>query len=151
MKVTLEGRAVGILIADGSDAAALKDLVAAIGKAKGKAVIVAPKVGGALLSDGTTQKADGQLAGMPSQIFDAVAVILSDDGCAKLLKEAAAVQWVMDAFGHLKAIGASAAAKPLLDKAGIVPDEGVTGLDGAFVEAACQRFYAREPGLRTLA
>ena len=35
-----------------------------------------------------------------------------------LLKEAAAVQFVMDAFGHLKAIGHSAAAKPLLDKAG---------------------------------
>ena len=37
------------------------------------------------------------------------------------------MQFVMDAFGHLKAIGASDAAKPLLDKAGIKPDKGVTG------------------------
>ncbi|QDZ08098.1 catalase [Sphingomonas panacisoli] len=151
MKETLEGRAVGILIADGTDAGALKSLVAAVTKAKGKAVIVAPKVGGAKLSDGTTQKADAQLAGAPSQIFDAVAVVLSEDGCTALLKEGAAVQWAMDAFGHLKAIGATEEAGPLLDKAGIEPDAGVTGLDGAFVTAAAKRYYDREPKLRTLA
>lgn len=151
MKVMLEGRAVGILIADGTDAAALKTLVDAVTKAKGKAVLVAPKVGGAKLSDGKLQKADGQLAGTPSQLFDAVAVVLSEDGVAALLNEAAAVQWVMDAFGHLKAIGATEAAQPLLDKAGVEPDEGVTGVDKAFVSAAMLRYYAREPDLRTLA
>ncbi|MEO5866331.1 MAG: catalase [Sphingomonas sp.] len=151
MKDTLEGRAVGILIADGSDAAALKSLVTAVTKAKGKAVIIAPKVGGAKLSDGNMEKADGQLAGSPSQIFDAVALVLSEAGCAALLKEGAAVQWVMDAFGHLKAIGASDAAQPLLDKAGVAPDDGVTGLDANFVAAAAKRFYDREPALRTLA
>ncbi|MDQ2764584.1 MAG: catalase, partial [Pseudomonadota bacterium] len=151
MKTTLEGRAVGVLIADGTDAAELKALVSAITKAKGKAVIVAPKVGGAKLSDGSMQKADGQLAGSPSQIFDAVAIVLSEQGCAALLKEAAAVGFVMEAFGHLKAIGASDAAKPLLDKAGVKPGDGVTGLDAGFVEAAKTRFYDREPSLRTLA
>eukprot|EP01035_Chromulina_nebulosa_P037704 gene37704-50902_t len=151
MKDTIEGRAIGVLIADGSDAAELKSVVAAITKAKAKAVLVAPKVGGATLSDGSVQKADGQLAGTPSQLFDAVAVVLSDDGCAALLKEAAAVEWVMNAFGHLKAIGASDAARPLLDKAGVTSDEGVTGLDDGFVTAAAKRFYAREPALRTLA
>lgn len=151
MKQTLEGRAVGVLIADGTDASQLKALVASISKAKGKAVLVAPKIGGAKLSDGSIRKADGQLAGSPSQIFDAVAIILSEEGCATLLKEAAAVQWVMDAFGHLKAIGASESARPLLDKAGVQPDDGVVGLDRAFVEAASRRFYDRERKLRTLA
>jgi len=151
MKATLEGRAVGILIADGTDAAELAAVVAAVKSEKGKAVIVAPKVGGATLSDGTLLKADGQLAGTPSQIFDAVAIALSEAGCAALLNEGSAVQFVMDAFGHLKAIGASAAARPLLDKAGVRPDEGVTGLDGQFVKAAALRFYAREPSLRALA
>jgi catalase len=151
MKPTLEGRQVGVLIADGTDTAELAKVVAAVKKAKGKTVIVAPKIGGAKLSDGSVQKADGQLAGTPSQLFDAVAVVLSEAGCAALLKEGAAVQWVMDAFGHLKAIGASAAAQPLLDKAGVEADEGVTGLDAAFVAAAVKRFYAREPNLRTLA
>ncbi|WP_171745491.1 catalase [Sphingomonas sp. AP4-R1] len=151
MKATLEGRSVGILIADGTDAAELASLVSSVEKAKGKPVVVAPKVGGAKLSDGSQHKADGQLAGSPSQIFDAVAILLSDEGCEALLKEGAAIEFAMNAFAHLKAIGASDAARPLLDKAGIVPDDGVTGLDGAFVKAAGRRFYAREPSLRTLA
>jgi catalase len=151
MKATLEGRAVGILIADGTDAVKLSTVMKAVKKAKGKAVVVAPKVGGARLSDGTVQKADGQLAGSPSQIFDAVAIILSEEGCAAMVKEAAAVDFVMNAFGHLKAIGASDGAQALLAKAGVEPGEGVTGLDGAFVKAAAQRFYAREPSLRMLA
>ena len=141
----------GVLIADGSDAGELKAVVKAIEDAGAKAKIVAPKVGGARLSDGSTMKADGQLAGSPSQIFDAVAVVLSEDGCQALVKQAAAVQFVMDAFGHLKAIGASAAAKPLLEKAGVQPDGGVTGLDKAFIAAAARRFYDREPKVRMLA
>jgi catalase len=114
-------------------------------------VLVSPKVNGAPLSDGSKRKADGQLAGTPSQLFDAVAVVVSEDGCAALLKEAAAVQFVMDAFGHLKAIGASAEAQPLLDKAGVQKDKGVTTPDGSFVSAAKRRFYDREPAIRMLA
>jgi catalase len=151
MKATLEGRTVGILIADGSDAGELAAVMKAVEAAKGKAVIVAPKVGGAKLSDGKVQKADGQLAGSPSQLFDAVAIVVSETGCTALLREAAAIQFAMDAFGHLKAIGASPAAKPLLDKAGVVPDEGVTALGTAFVKAAARRFYDREASVRTLA
>ncbi|WP_026325910.1 catalase [Sphingomonas sp. Mn802worker] len=151
MKPTLEGRSVGILIHDGTDASALDELVKAVEAEQGKAVIVAPKVGGAKLSDGSMRKADGQLAGSPSQIFDAVAILLSDDGAAALVKEAAAVQFAMDAFGHLKAIGANAGAKPLLDKAGVEPDAGVTDAGSTFIEAAKHRFYDREPKVRMLA
>ncbi len=151
MKATLEGRAVGILYADGSDAAELDAVIAAVTKAKGKPVLIAPKVGGAKLSDGSQRKADGQLAGTPSQLFDAVALVLSEKGAAALLNEAGAVEFAMNAFGHLKAIGASAAAKPLLDRAGVEPDAGVTGLGADFIAAAKRRFYDREPGLRTLA
>jgi catalase len=76
---------------------------------------------------------------------------LSDEGCQALLGEAAALQFVMDAFGHLKAIGASEAAMPLLKKVGIKPDKGVTSLSKEFIEAARQRFWDREPQVRTLA
>ncbi|RZI60646.1 MAG: catalase, partial [Zymomonas sp.] len=151
MKETLEGRAVGVLYADGTDAAELDGVIAAVAKAKGKAVLIAPKVGGAKLSDGSQRKADGQLAGTPSQLFDAVAIVLSDAGTKAMLKESAAVEFAMNAFGHLKAIGASDAAKPLLDKAGVVPDDGVTGLGADFITAAKKRFYDREPGVRMLA
>jgi catalase len=37
-------------------------------------------VGGAKFADGSRLPADGQLAGTPSVLFDAVAVILSDSG-----------------------------------------------------------------------
>ncbi|MEZ2128944.1 MULTISPECIES: catalase [unclassified Sinorhizobium] len=151
MKETIEGRKIGILVADGSDAKALKALVGEIGKAGGTPFVVAPKVGKAKLSDGKVTRADGQLLGSPSQIFDAVAVLLSDEGCKMLLKEGAAVQWIMDAFGHLKAIGFTDAARPLLQKAGVEPDEGVVALNGGFVTAAGKRYWAREPKLRMLA
>jgi catalase len=151
MKHTIEGRAVGILYTDGSDGKAIKSLVDAITKAGGTPKLISPKIGGATLADGSKLKADGQLAGTPSQTVDAIAVVLSADGCKALLKEAAAVQFVMDAFGHLKAIGHTPDAKPLLDKAGVEPDAGVTALGDAFLTAATKRFYDREPKVRTLA
>ncbi|MDV3456855.1 catalase [Sphingomonas sp. HF-S4] len=147
----IAGRSIAVLVADGSDAGAVATLTEAITGGGARAVIVAPKVGGATLSDGTLLKADAQLAGYPSVLADAVAVILSKEGTAALLNEGAAVQFVMDAFGHLKAIGHTPEAQPLLDKAGVVPDAGVVGIDKAFVDAAAQRFWDREPGVRQLA
>lgn len=149
-KHTLEGRTVGVLFADGSDAAELKSVKDAVKKAGGHPLLIAPKIGAVPLSDGSTISADAQLFGQPSVTVDACAVVLSKEATAKLTKEGAAVQWVMDAFGHLKAIGHNAASKPLLDKAGVEPDEGVVDLDG-FVEAAKKRYWDREPNVRTLA
>ncbi len=147
---TLEGRAVGILIADGSDGAALARLRDAIRAAGATCMVVAPKVAQTVLADGSRLKADGQLAGTPSHLFDAVALLLSDKAATTLAKEAAAVQWVMDAFGHLKAIGHAPAAQALLDKAGVIPDDGVVPLD-RLLEAAGTRYWDREAKLRTLA
>ncbi len=149
-KHSLEGKTIGILIAEGTDVTALAKLTDAIAAEKGHALLIAPKVGKVPLSDGSAVAADAQLFGQPSVTVDACAVILSADATAKLRKEAAAVQWVMDAFGHLKAIGANEEARPLLDKAGVEPDEGVTDLAG-FVEAAKKRYWDREPNVRTLA
>ena len=151
MKETLEGRTVAILVSDGSDAKVVDDVRADVLEAGGHPVVVAPKVGGAKAADGSTIKADKQLAGAPSVLFDAVAFVLSPDGASMLTKEAVAVQFVMDAFGHLKAIGASDGAKALLDKAMVEPDDGVTELGDAFVAAAKKRFFEREPKVRMLA
>ena len=153
MKATLEGRCVGILVNDGSDAA----LVGALRKAAldaGAAVkIVAPKLGGAKLSDGALQPADGQLAGTPSVMFDAVAVVLSAAGAAALAKEGAAVDFVRDAFGHLKAIAIDAGGQALLQAAGVAPDTGVVAAHdtATFIAAAKTRQWARESKVRTLA
>ena len=150
-KQKLKGSTVGILVADGSDAEAVARLKSAAEKAGAHVMIVAPKVGSIKAANGQTLQAGGQLAGSPSVIFDAVAIALSAEGCKALLKEAAAVQFVMDAFGHCKAIGASAEAKPLIDKAGVEPDGGVTDLGAAFIKAAAVRHFEREPKIRSLA
>lgn len=153
MKDTLEGRCIGILIHDGSDAATIKTLRKAAESAGATIKIVAPKLGGAKLSDGKKLPADGQLAGTPSVVFDAVAVVLSEEGGKRLAKEAAAVDFVRDAFGHLKAIAADAGAQALLKAGNVGKDKGVVDAadSKAFIAAAKTRQWDREAKVRTLA
>ena len=153
MKDTLEGRCVGILINDGSSKATITALRKAIELVGAKVKIVAPKVGGATLDDGSRMPADGQLAGTPSVLFDAVAIVLSDAGGKMLAKEAAAVDFVRDAFGHLKAIAADAGAQAVLKAGNVGKDKGVVDAGDAkgFVAAAKKRQWEREPKVRTLA
>jgi catalase len=152
-KKTMQGRKVGVLVADGTDTAVVKELTAAAKKAKANIEIVAPKVGGAKGSDGKMIEADLQLAGGPSVLFDAVFVAVSADGAAMLKKEAAAVAWVHDAYAHCKVIGATEGAQALLDAAGAMKDDGVVagGGVGAFMTAASNgRVWTREPKVRTV-
>lgn len=153
MKDTLEGHAIGILIADGSDGAAIKRISKAATAAGATVKIVAPRVGGAKLDDGSMLAVDGQLAGTPSVLFDAVAVILSDGGTKALMVEGAAIEFVRDAFGHLKAIAADTGAQALLKKANTGNDAGVVDArnEAAFIAAAKTRQWAREESVRTLA
>jgi catalase len=151
---TLKGRSVGILVSDGADGTMVAAVRAAVEGEGGTVKIVAPKIGGVKLKDGKMLKADGQLAGSPSVIFDAVAIVLSEAGCQMLMKEGAAIDFAKDAFGHLKAIGHSAEAKPLLDKAGVQADEGIVVLGNsveAFLAPARTRQWGREPNVRMLA
>jgi catalase len=146
---TLKGRKVGILFDEGSDKTEIDTVKAAVEKAGATAMLIAPKVGGIKVKGGTL-KAEGQLAGTPSVLLDAVAIVLTEAAATKLCGESAAVDFVSDAFAHLKAIGHSAGAKPLLDKAGVDADDGVTGLGKDFVTAAAKRFIDREPKVRIL-
>jgi catalase len=152
MKDTLKGRLVGILIHDGSDAATIKALRKAVEAAGAEVKIVAPKIGGAKLSDGKQMAADGQLAGTPSVFFDAVAIVLSDEAARQLTAESAAKDFVSDAFAHLKAIAADAGAQALLKAGGVKKDAGVVGANDskAFITAAKTRQWAREPKVRML-
>jgi catalase len=153
MKHTLKGRSVGILIADGSDGAVIRKIRKAA-LAEGASVkIVAPKVGGAKLADGSIQEADGQLAGTPSVIFDAVAVLLSTEGAALLARESAAIDFLRDAFGHLKAIALDKGGEALFAQANLAKDDGIVqaGNTAGFMAAAKTRQWAREASVRILA
>jgi catalase len=153
MKDTLMGRAIGILIADGSDGAVIKKLKKAATDAGATVKIIAPKVGGAKLADSSMLAADRQLAGTPSVLFDAVAVILSDEGAKALSMESAAIDFVRDAFGHLKAIAVNKGGQALLKIANVGQDAGVvdTNDKDAFIAAAKTRQWDREKSVRTLA
>jgi catalase len=153
MKDTLMGRAIGILIAEGSDGAAIKKIQQAAADAGATVKIVAPKVGGTRLADGSMMAADGQLAGTPSVLFDAVAIILSDAGAKTLSMEGAAIDFVRDAYAHLKAITVDKGGQALLKLANVAPDAGVVDANNkdAFITAAKTRQWEREKSVRTLA
>ena len=149
---TFKGRKLGVLVSDGVDAALLSGVQAAFREEGAVVKLVAPMVGGVKASDGSWIPADEKIDGGPSVVFDAIAVLLSDTGAQLLTDEATARDFVADAYAHCKFIGHTAAAIPLLEKAGIAPerDSGIVELkkpgDAAIFAQACRqlRFWERE-------
>jgi catalase len=150
-KPTLKGRVIGVLVTDGVDRKLIQSVTAAAEQAGATVKIIAPKVGGVAPKTGKKLAADGQLAGMPSVLFDAVVLLLSDEGCAALLNDSAAIDFVSNAFVHLKAIGITEQARPLLDKANVKKDAGIIDVSSdadGFVKSAASRQWDREPKVR---
>lgn len=155
-KPTLEGRRVGALVSKGVDTGVLTALRAAVIGAGGALKVVALKVGGVTGSDGTAIRADMQLAGAPSVLFDAVALLVSEAGADALLQETAAGDFVRNAYAHCKVIGHTSGAAKLLARAGIPlgGDPGVVmvGDAGPFLAAAKQgRVWGRKAQVRLMA
>ena len=145
------GRKMGLLLTDGSSAELFNALTKALEAEGAVWEVVAPKIGGVTLDDGTKVAAKQKIDGGPSVLFDAVAVLPSEEGAALLAKDAASKDFVADAFGHCKFIGYTDAAATLFD-ASRVPelDDGFVALSKskdvkAFV-TTCRdlRFWARE-------
>ncbi len=144
---TLKGRAIAILVSDGADEKIVEAVASAGRKAGADVKIIAQKVEGVKLAGGKKMKADGQLAGSPSVLFDAVALVVSKEAAQKLARDAAAVDFVANAFAHLKAIGFTPEAQTLLDLAHVEADEHIVELKDhadAFLKAATTRAWARE-------
>ncbi|MEO7299135.1 MAG: catalase [Verrucomicrobiota bacterium] len=154
-KPTLNGRKIGVLVTDGFDANLLTALRNAAKTEKATVALIAPKVGGAKDKSGKLNPADMSLSGGPSIFFDAVAILADKSEAEKLTSEACAVDWLRDAFGHLKVIAHTDGAQPLLDKAGVVTDEGIIALGdkksvSQFIQTAKKgRIWKREPTLRS--
>jgi catalase len=128
-----EGRKLGILITDGTDATMLKALQAALAKQGATFEIIAPKVGGAKASDGSWIEADQMIDGGPSVLYDAIALLPAAAAMDGLVQESTARDFVADAFAHCKFIGYADAVIPLFEKAGIAEnlDEGCVLLKSA--------------------
>ena len=149
-KKTFKGRCIGILFAEGSDKAMIDRIKAGVEKDGGMVKLVAPKIGETKVKGGTL-KADGQLAGSPSVLFDAVAALLMPDRAAMLAKDAGAVQWFADAYAHCKTIAACGGTREhLLPKANVEIDAGVPKFED-FMKVGAVRHWDREPKVRDLA
>jgi len=152
---TLRGRKIGVLVGDGFDAELVALLAAAIEKEHATVEMVAPRIGGARPARGTDgPPADHTIAGGPSVIFDAVAIVPGAEAIDDLLAEAGAIEWVSDAFSHGKVIATVAEAGPLLAAARVTADPGVIDLAGGaaiaqFIAAARRgRVWSREARMR---
>ena len=142
---SFKGRKVGALLSDGVDIKLFHALKSALDSEGALLEIVAPKVGGVEASDGSWIEAKQTIEGGPSILYDAVALMISEQGAKLLMAEPAARDFVADAFAHMKFIGHTPAATAWFEKAGIGEkrDEGFIALNNeidcsAFV-SACQQ------------
>ena len=155
---TLKGRKFGILLGDGADAGIYNAIVDAATAAGAVVEVIAPKIGGAELSDGTVVTPQYKVDGGPSVLFDFPVVLASETGAEKLSKLPPARDFVSDAFAHFKFVAHSPGVVPLLEKAGIIDDldDGFVELEGpdavgAYIEALGDiRHWAREKAMVAL-
>ena len=125
-----EGRKVGALVSDGVDGELLEALRDALAEEGAQLKIIAPMVGGVEAADGTWIDADEKIDGGPSVVFDAVALLVSEQGAEFLVNESTVRDFIADAFAHLKFIAYVDAALPVMERAGIDEED----IDGGCVE-----------------
>ncbi|TIU51338.1 MAG: catalase, partial [Mesorhizobium sp.] len=153
---SFKGRKIGMLVSDGIDSGLLQAVRDAAQAEGAKVEVVARRVGGVEAGDGSWIEANHMIDGGPSVLFDAVVLLVSEEGAEMLSRDAAAKDFVSDAFAHLKFIGFVAGAGPLLASAGVAADadEGLIELKGggsarSFVEACRKlRLWARESAVK---
>ena len=151
---TFKGRKLGVLVTDGADADILAALEDAVKAEEGTLELIAPTISGVTISDGNLVPAQHKVDGGPSVLFDAVAILASEDGAAALLKLPAARDFVADAYAHYKFVGFTESAAALFAKAGLPahPDDGFMRLksadDAVGFLAKCRdlRFWDRADG-----
>jgi catalase len=151
---TFEGRKVGMLVTDGVDSEVVAAVKKGLDKEGASYEFIAPTIAGVKASDGSTIPANQKIAGGPSVLYDAVALLVSKDGANMLANDPAARDFAADAFAHSKFIGYSDAAKPFLSKVLGVDkfDDGFIAIGSAkdaarFIQECRKlRFWGREAG-----
>lgn len=127
-KPTIESRRIAIIIADGFDPVAYNGMKAAITAAGALPFTIGPrrnpiKPASDSAANGAAQdvKPDHHLEGMRSTMFDAIFVPGGAESIRTLKKTGRAIHWVREAFGHLKAIGATGEAVEFVKDACALP------------------------------
>ena len=143
------GRRVGVLVGQGADARVLANVRDHLDDAGVTVELVAIAISGVLDSEGTPIPAQHTVAGAPSVLFDAIAII---PGATEALSDAATNDWIRDAHHHCKVIGYTEPALALLGVVGVEPDAGYVLLDDhsdAFLVRCAQgREWSRDESAR---
>jgi len=136
---TIATRRVAIIVADGYDAVAYTAIKAALSAAGALPFTIGPRrspiyAAGDDKSTGKGVKPDHHLEGMRSTMFDSVFIPGGVESITTLSHNGRALHWIREAFGHLKAIGATGEAVGLVRLAcGI--DQVLFSTDGEVTES----------------
>ncbi|KAI9689896.1 MAG: catalase A [Bathelium mastoideum] len=153
---TIATRRVAILIADGYDPIAYAAIVAALKSAKALPFTIGPRrtpvfAAGESRDSGKGVQPDHHLEGMRSTLFDALFIPGGEQSINTLRKQGRALHWVREAFGHLKAIGATGEAVSFLRDAVLLPQgvklsygEDLTNSYGVVTAVKTQPEHLRE-------
>ncbi len=152
---SFRGRRLGVLVSDGASGAMFDALTKAARNEGVDIAVVAPTIDGVADDKGRQINADGRIDGGPSVLFDAVALLLSEEAARQLKDNPAARDFVHDAYAHCKFIGYTVGAEKLLESSGLLErlDDGFHPLSKSntaapFLEKCKQlRFWAREQRL----
>ena len=117
LEPTIASRRIAILVGDGYDPVAFTGVYTALKAAKAFPYVIGPKRQ-TVLAEGESKSAKGiqpdhHFEGMRSTMFDSV-FIPGGSHIETLCKQGRVVHWVREAFGHLKAIGATGEAIKLV-------------------------------------
>lgn len=119
-------RMVAIIIADGYDPVAYNGIYAALKSAGAMPFTIAPRrtpifAAGESKDSGKGVKPDHNLEGQRSTMYDSIFIPGGADSIATLRKNGRALHYVREAFGHLKAIGATGEAVSFVKDACALP------------------------------
>lgn len=146
---SFKGRKLGVLMTDGIDDDLLEALTSAFAAEGAMVEKIAPQVGGITTAQGKRIPAHQKIDGAPSVLYDAVAILASDDGATTLEQSHPAHCFVADAVAHAKFIAYTPEADTLFLTTDPSADAGMFALTGpddvdAFL-TACRdlRFWDR--------
>jgi len=124
----MTGRKLGVFLTEGASATIINAFLT-LALPEGLIVeFIAKAVEGVTCSDGSHQKADENYEGGPSVLYDAVALLVSEQAANEITQNALARDFVMNAFMHNKFIAYTEHAVPLLKASGVDLSTGDGGL-----------------------
>lgn len=124
---TIAGRRIAILVADGYDPITYGAAYAAITAGQAIPLVIGTKRSSVSSAGGASSvQPHHHLEGFRSTMVDALFIPGGEESVKTLSKNGRALHWIREAFGHLKAIGATGEAVDLVNKAIALPEVAVS-------------------------